>query len=120
MVALWRPDYILLLMIISPRGINMVRIEWNEFLHTSEPKAVIKVEFCRQGAEHMKRITNFVLWIEENTGFDYTGAVTWTIEKQRTEYRINIQMSCLTTYHLKKINNKFRSLTGKLYRNNKD
>ena len=93
----------------------MVRIEWSEFLHYSEPKAVVEVEFCREGRKHMKQITNFVMWIEKNTGFDTTGAVSWTISKDRNDYRINIQLQTLTTYHLKKINNKFRSLTTRLY-----
>jgi len=93
----------------------MARIEWREYLHHSEPKAVIEVDFCRDGAKHMKQIINFVLWIEKNTGFDFTGAVTWTIKKERLEYKIHIQLQVLTTYHLKKINNKFRSLTTRLY-----
>ena len=93
----------------------MVRIAWNEYLHYSEPKAVIEVEFCRDGAKHMKTITNFVLWIEKNTGFDTTGAVSWTIRKDRNDYNININLQALTIYHLKKINNKFRLLTTRLY-----
>lgn len=93
----------------------MVKIEWIEYLHKSEPTAIIDVEFCREGAIHMKQITNFVLWIEENTGYDYHGTVNWTISKQRSEYAINVKFSCLTTHHLKKIHNRFRSLTTRLY-----
>lgn len=94
----------------------MVRLAWNEFLQYSEPKAVIEAEFCREGANYMKQITNFVMWVEKNTGFDgNNNGVRWTLRKMSDGYDINIQFSCLTTYHLKKINNKFRSLCTKLY-----
>jgi len=93
----------------------MVRIAWSEYLHYSEPKAIIEVEFCREAKKHMKQIMNFVLWVEKNTGFDTTGAVTWAIRKESHDYNIHIKLQALTTYHLKKINNKFRLLTTRLY-----
>ena len=58
---------------------------------------------------------NFVLWIERNTGYDYNSGVRWTLKRKGSEYDINIQFSCLTVYHLKKINNKFRTLSTRLY-----
>lgn len=98
----------------------MVRIAWSEYLHKDEPSAIIEVDFCKEGAKHMKQITNFVMWIERNTGFDYNNnGVRWTIRKQSNGYDINIQLSCLTLYHLKKINNKFRTLTTRLYHSEK-
>ena len=60
----------------------MVRLAWNEFLQYSEPKAVIEAEFCREGANYMKQITNFVMWVEKNTGFDgNNNGVRYFIEK---------------------------------------
>tara|TARA_R100000426_G_C4728059_1_gene74706 strand:- start:137 stop:433 length:297 start_codon:yes stop_codon:yes gene_type:complete len=93
----------------------MVRIAWSEYLHKDEPSAIIELEFCSDGAKHMKQITNFVMWIERNTGFEYESGVNWSMRKHRNGYEIDVKFSCLTMYHLKRINNKFRSLTTKLY-----
>ena len=97
----------------------MVRIAWSEYLHKDEPSAVIELEFCSEGAKYMKQITNFVMWIERNVGYDYDvgsgNGVVWSMRKLRSGYEIDVKFSCLTMYHLKRINNKFRSLTTKLY-----
>lgn len=99
----------------------MVKIEWTENLAKSEPHGNIRVGFCREGRQYIKKITNFIIWAEENTGHDNSSYFNWEMKQYRHDYIIEISFTCLTTYHLKKIHNKFRTLVSRLYGNhNKD